>query len=73
MPGNQDLSKSEELDAELEVGPSSLGTAPVDSHRNRMGEVPTILEVENGPFGDESLIFQGPIFHFHDYGKKTYL
>ena len=32
---------------------------------------PIIMEVENSPFGDKPHIFQGPIFHFHDYGRKS--
>ena len=31
---------------------------------------PIIMEVDNSPFGDKSHIFQDPIFHFHDYGRK---
>ena len=32
---------------------------------------PIIMEVENSPFGDKPHIFQDPIFHFHDYGRKS--
>ena len=30
---------------------------------------PIIMEVENGPL-ETKVIFQAPIFHFHDYGRK---
>ena len=29
------------------------------------------MEVENGPLGDKPVIFQAPIFHFHDYGGRV--
>ena len=30
------------------------------------------MEVENSPFGDKQHIFRSdPIFHFHDYGRKS--
>ncbi len=32
--------------------------------------LPIIMEVENGPQKETKLIFQGLIFHFHDYGRK---
>ena len=31
---------------------------------------PIIMEMENGPLGDKPVIFEDPIFHFHDYGRK---
>ncbi len=32
---------------------------------------PIIMEVENGPQKETKVIFQAPIFHFHDYGRKS--
>ncbi len=31
---------------------------------------PIIMEVENGTQKETKVIFQAPIFHFHDYGRK---
>ena len=31
------------------------------------------MEVENGPQKETKVIFQAPIFHFHDYGRKGIL
>ena len=32
---------------------------------------PIIREVENGPRKETKVIFQAPIFHFRDYGRKS--
>ena len=31
---------------------------------------PIIMEVENHPKWKETILLEGPIFHFHDYGRK---
>ena len=32
---------------------------------------PIVMEVKNGPIGKETIVLDGPILHFHDYGRKS--
>ena len=32
---------------------------------------PIIMEVKNGPILKETMVLEGPILHFHDYGRKS--
>ena len=34
------------------------------------GILPPIIEVENGPIVSKRIVLEGPILHFHDFGRK---